>query len=425
MLVGAARNRNAVSRVTGLARSTPGRLSLLALLLIAATLLVGALTAVSVQRRSDALAALADRSEPLAYAAQEVYRSMADADASAAGAFLSGGVESPELRKRYELDVARASAALSTATGEIARSPALARSLSELSGKFPVYTGLVETARTHNRQGNPVGAAYLREAAQLMREALLPSAQQLYQTATEGVIDDLEDAGRWPWLEFLLGAALITALVLAQRYLTRRTNRVFNVGLVAATAACLVSLLWAVIASAVVVGHASAGEHDDAMAKITARARIATLAARGEETLTLVARGNGGNYEQRFKDGAEVLGILLAGAETREPSPVFTSAKTHFEEWQRAHAKVRAADEGGDFAAAVGLVLGSGEAAVAFAALEGDLVQAMDRSRAELTDTVARARGVLSGAVPAVVLLALVAAVASTAGLWQRLKEYR
>ncbi|MEU6149214.1 hypothetical protein ABZ816_04365 [Actinosynnema sp. NPDC047251] len=425
MLVEAQRNRGAVSRVTGLARSTPGRLSLLALLLIAATLLVGALTAASVQRRSDALEALADRSEPLAYAAQEVYRSMADADATAASAFLSGGVESPDLRQRYEADVARAAAALSTATGEITRSPELAGPLSTLSGRLPVYTGLVETARAHNRQGNPVGAAYLREASFLMRDALLPAAQQLYSAETGNVMRDLDGAATLPWLEFLLGALLITGLVLVQRYLTRKTNRVFNVGLVAATAACVVSLLWVVIASSVVVALASASEDDAKVTDIVARARITTLSARGDETLTLVARGSGKSYEERFAQASKDLDRLVHDAGLVRLSALPSTATTNLGQWQQAHQRVREADDGGDFVGAVGLALGKGEAAVAFNALEKDLVSGLDRSREELTGTIARARGALSGAVPAVVLLALIAVVASTAGLWQRLKEYR
>ncbi|MBB5953519.1 hypothetical protein FHS29_000089 [Saccharothrix tamanrassetensis] len=427
MLVEAQRNRGVVRRVTGLARSTPGRLSLVALLLIVASLLVGALTAVAVQRRSAALEVLADRSEPLAFAAQEVYRSMADADATAASAFLSGGVESADLRRRYEADVAKAAAALSTATGEITRSPELSTALSTLSGQLPVYTGLVETARAHNRQGNPVGAAYLREASDLMRSRLLPAAQELYRVETRNVVRDLEDAGAWPWLEALLGTLLLAALVMAQRYLTRRTNRVFNVGLVAASVACVVSLLWVLVASLVVVSDASAGKDGAAAVDVLARARIATLTARGNEMLTLVSRGSGTLYEKRYAEVSGELKGLLDQAGHQPPTSAVRQAGDHYEQWQQAHAKVREADEKGEYTTAVGLALGSdaGGAAVAFDKLGADLVEALGRSRAELTDTIAGARGALSGAVPVVVLLALLTAAASTAGLWQRLKEYR
>ncbi|MFD1145691.1 hypothetical protein, partial [Saccharothrix hoggarensis] len=339
--------------MTGLARSTPGRLSLLALLLIVVSLLVGAVTALSVQRRSQALEALGDRNEPLAFAAQEVYRAMADADATAAGAFLSGGVESAALRQRYEADVAKAAAALSAATSEITRSPELTPALSTLSGHLPVYTGLVETARAHNRQGNPVGAAYLREASTLMHSRMLPAARELYRVETANVVRDLEDAGSLPWLELLLGAVALAALVFAQRYLTRRTNRVFNPGLVVATALTAVSLLWVLTASLLVVHNTSASRNEATLVDLLAQARIATLTARGGETLTLVARGSGAEYEKVYVDADRALGDLLGRARDLAGTPLSAESADHHERWRQAHRLVREADDRGDYAAAV------------------------------------------------------------------------
>ncbi|GAB2958413.1 hypothetical protein [Saccharothrix stipae] len=427
MLVEAQRNRAALRRVTGLARSTPGRLSLLALLLILVSLLVGASTATSVQRRSEALEALADRNEPLAFAAQEVYRAMADADATASSAFLSGGVESSTLRGRYEADVAKAAAALSAATSEITRSPELTEALSTLSGQLPVYTGLVETARAHNRQGNPVGAAYLREASTLMRTRLLPAAQELYGVETGNVVRGLEDAGSLPWLEFLMGAGALAVLVLAQRYLTRRTNRVLNPGLVVATALTAISLLWVLVSSLLVVYNASASKNEATLVDLLARARIATLTARGDETLTLVARGSGTIYEAEFVEADKALDELLGRVRATEGAPPVAEAVEHHAQWQQAHRRIREADDAGDHTAAVALALGPDEAgaATAFDALDSDLVEAIGAARAELTDAIGRARAALGGVVPAVAVLALLAAAASTFGLWQRLKEYR
>ncbi|NUT47862.1 MAG: hypothetical protein HOV94_11220 [Saccharothrix sp.] len=424
-MVEAQRNRGALRRVTGLARSTPGRLSLSALLLIVVALLVGAVTAVSVHRRSAALEALADRSEPLAFAAHEVYRAMADADATAASAFLSGGAESVALRRRYEADIAKAAAALSTATSEITRSPALAGELSTLSGQLPVYTGLVETARAYNRQGTPVGAAYLREASTLMQTRLLPAARELYEVETANVMRDLEDAGSFPWPELLLGALSLVALVVVQRYVTRRTNRVLNPGLVVATALTAVSLLWVLVASALVVFHASTSKDEATVVDLLARARIATLTARGDETLALVTRGSGESYEAEYVEADRMLGDLLDRARLLAPTPSVLAAVEHHARWREVHREVRAVDEAGDHPEAVALALGRDVEGAAFDALDSELAEAIGAAREELTRAIGLARAALVGAVPAVVVLAVLAAVSSSLGLWQRLKEYR
>src|SRR5947208_2170985 len=69
--------------------------------------------------------------------------------------------------------------------------------LAVLSSQLSVYTGVVETARANNLQGNPVGAAYQGEASTLMRDKLLPAARSLYDTETQGVADDQDAATSW------------------------------------------------------------------------------------------------------------------------------------------------------------------------------------------------------------------------------------
>ncbi|QUF05022.1 hypothetical protein KCV87_02535 [Actinosynnema pretiosum subsp. pretiosum] len=416
------RARSALQRrALNLARTTPGRLTLLALALAGLSLLVGLLTAQSVQRRTDALSVLADQTEPLAYAAQEVYRAMADADATAASAFLSGGVESPQLRQRYEDDIARASSALSAATDAPTRAGPLADEIDTLAQQLPVYTGLVETARVHNRQGNPVGAAYLREASELMRGTLLPAAHDLHRAQSDATASELAAAGVLPWTELLLGGVLLSALAGAQRYLFLTSNRLLNIGLVVASAASVIALMWSLVASLVVVADTGAGQTAARQVDVLAQARITTLSARGDETLALVTRGGGATaYEDGYRRLDGELEELLAQAHAGD-------AGEHHRRWQRAHAMLRAADDRGDWEGAVDLALGTGSegAASAFDALDRDLVDALVAARTEANGAVASARGALGGAVDVVAFLSAIAAFACLAGVWQRLKEYR
>ncbi|WP_312878413.1 hypothetical protein [Lentzea indica] len=402
-----------VRRVTGLARSTPGRLSLIIVVLVVASLASGWLTTWSVNRQERSLEELATRSEPLAHAAQEVYRALQDADATAASAFLSGGLEPIRLRERYEADIAQAQAALSVAT---ASSPDLTATL---AAQLPVYTGLIETARTNNRQGFPVGAAYLREASGLMRTQLLPAAQELYRAETDRVAR-AQDEADFPVAPILVALAFVIALVLTQRYLTRRTNRLLNVGLLVATGAAVVSLLWVTTVSVLVMRDVSDSRTASTKVDVLAQARIATLTARGEETLTLVARGAGQTYEKNFVEVSERLEGQLDHAKRLEDTEAVDQAMRHFRQWQQVHQRIREADDAGQYNDAVALIDNP-----YFDSLDQDLVRAIGEARQDFSDEVAVARASLAGTMVGVLVLAVISAVGSTMGLWQRLKEYR
>jgi hypothetical protein len=402
-----------VRRVTGLARSTPGRLSLIILVLVAASLTSGALTTWSVVRQERALDDLATRSEPLSHAAQEVYRALQDADATAASAFLSGGLEPPKLRERYEADIAQAQAALSVAT---ASSPDLTATL---AAQLPVYTGLIETARSNNRQGFPVGAAYLREASGLMRTQLLPAAQELYRAETDRVAR-AQDEADFPWGSVSVALAFVVALFLTQRYLTRKTNRLLNVGLLVATGAAVLSLLWVTTVSVLVMNDVADSRTASEKVDVLAQARIATLTARGEETLTLVARGAGQAYEKNFVEVSQRLEGQLDQAKRLDDTEAVDQAMRHFRQWQQVHQRIREADDAGQYNDAVALIDNP-----YFDSLDQDLVRAIGEARQDFSDEVAVARASLAGTVVGVLVLAVISAIGSTMGLWQRLKEYR
>ena len=426
--------RRPVREATELARTTPGVLGGFLLALVLVGLLAGLFTALSVQRRAQALDDLATRSGPLTAAAQEIYRSLSDADATGTGAFLSAGLEPAQARQRYEADIAQAANALAIAVA--AREPADVTApgspLATLSGQLPVYTGLVETARADNRQGLPLGAAYQREASNLMRTQLLPAAQALYQSEHDQLGTDQDHAGSVPWLEILLSLVVLALLLVAQGYLRRRTNRVFNAGLLVATGAAVVSLLWVLIATLNVMGDVGDSRTEgSAQADTLARAHIATLNARADETLTLVARGAGKAYEDDYVKVTQSLGTLLDNARAAATDSAVgervAAAIADSRAWTRAHADIRAADDSGDYTTAVRLAVEQipEGAAPAFDKLDADLRDAIERTRATFGDKVSDASGALAGTVAAVIVLAVVTAAGSAAGIWRRLKDYR
>jgi hypothetical protein len=423
-----------VREATALARTTPGVLTAFALGLVAATLLAGLFTSLSVQRRGQAIDDLATRSGPLTAAAQEIYRSLSDADATATGSFLAGGLEPTVSRRRYEADIAQAANALAIAVA--AREPADVTapdsSLATLAGQLPVYTGLVETARADNRQGLPLGAAYQREASNLMRTRLLPAAQALYGAEAGQLSADQDSATRVPWAEILLALVVIGLLVAAQVVLRRRTNRVLTAGLLVATAAAVVSLVWVLVATISAMNDVRDSRSEgSAQVDLLAKARIATLNARADETLTLVARGAGSAYQDDYVQVTQQLAGLLDRAGTLATDPEvdrrIEAAATDAKAWSVAHTGIRAADDQGDYGTAVQRATDAGATGAAgiFDRLDGDLRDAIDRTRDTFgTEVNAASRG-LAGAMAAVTVLAVLAAAGSAAGIWRRLKDYR
>lgn len=420
-----------------LSRTTPGTLIVFTAALVLVSVLVGLFTAVSVQSRAQALDDLAARSGPLSIAAQDLYRSLSDADATANSAFLSAGLEKADVRARYESDIAQAESALAIAVA--AREPAdLAdpeSPLAVLSRELSVYTGLVETARANNRQGLPVGSAYQREASNLMRDELLPAAQRLYTDETAVLRADQDRAGGLPVVEVLLGLALLVLLFFAQRYVRRRTRRRLNVGLLVATGAALVSLAWVLIATIGVMANVNASqEKGSEQTDVLAQARIAALAARGDETLTLVARGSGKEFEENYATVTGELtrdgGLLSQARDLATDDGVrdkVNAAIAAQRDWHSVHGQIRQLDDTGEFKQAVALAIDPSDTGAAgkFDAVDNSLRQAIDTTTAAFEDEVGQASNALTGTVIGVIVLALLAATGAAAGIWQRLKEYR
>jgi hypothetical protein len=426
--------------VRGIIRSaatTPGRLSVIAVGLALLALIAGVVGTLSVQGKKDTINSLIDNREPLAAAAQQIYRSLSDADATAASAFLSTGTEPPALRQRYEVDIAQAGAALAKAASGSAG--VAFPQVDMLNQQVPVYTGLVETARANNLQGFPVGASYLREASDLMRAKILPAAQDLYRIDTEGLATEQDGATEFPWLATLLALALLAALIVTQVHLTRKTNRLLNVGLLVATGAVVAAVLWGSVAMIVQSTLVSTGKSDGThQVDVLARARIAALQARADETMTLVARGDGATYETDFAGKAAQLtgqdgtGGLLAEAKGlsvgRGSAGQVDAAAQNAAAWFAAHAQVRKFDDGGQYQEAVNLAVDGSKpdsAAASFLRLDDNLVRAIQVDRQGFLDDTRNADRALTALAPGLGVLTVIAAAGAAIGIRERLREYR
>ncbi|WP_432157893.1 hypothetical protein [Streptomyces sp. bgisy153] len=429
-----------VDRLRASATTEPGRLRAIGAVLALLVVAFGAVTAWQTAERAAAADAVLHRSQPLSSAAADIYRSLADANTAASSGFLAGGQETAATRERYERDIDTAAAKLVTAANNAEPGSASTGAVTKLNTLLPEYKGLVERARTYNRQGFPVGGAYLRYANQKMQQEMLPAAEDLYKRENQRLRDDYGDATPYPWAAIALGALALAALAWAQHRTYRRTNRVLNHGLVAATAAVTAVLLW------LVVGHtlARAGlndSYDHGVRSLNALhdARIASLKARGNENLTLVARGaetvkRGGETVDRYdSDFAEEMGLLgrdLARAARiaddgagREP---VASAEGNMAEWKKRHTAARAQDDNGNYRQALAMVIGAeGATGECFDSVDANLAKALDHEQDEFRRAAGDGSDSFDGLPVGAAVLAVLGAAGALSGIGRRLSEYR
>jgi hypothetical protein len=425
--------------------TTPARLRLLLVALVLLSLAWGVLAALTADQHASAASDVIAVSEPLSLDAEQVYQSLSDADATAANAFLAGGLEPAAARQRYEADITQAairieaasalvgsSAARTQMPGHLAKQASAAGSavgddLATLSGQLPVYTDEVGTARADNRLGLPLGAAYLREASALLRGTLLPSASDIYTQESGQLTSASAQATGLPLLvvTIVIGLGIGYVLYRSSRWLVRHTHRVVNYGLLLAALVGLVSLVW--LAGAFVVGRADllhAQQQGSAPAQAFARADVAALQAHADESLTLIDNSGDDAYQADFLAQQKLLGpgpgTLLDAAQ----APAGNGAVADAQAWYRAHAALRALDDGGNHAEAVQSAL-AGPAATSFARLSASLSDGINADQAVFASSARGGRDAFTGLAAGMIVASLVMVAGCAWGLSRRLAEYR
>lgn len=432
MSVGVA-DRPVVRRILGSGTTTPERLRRIEVLLVLACLLYGVLGVVGGTARSHAVHDGRVRVAALTTAVAELYQSLADADAAATTGYVSGGREPDAVRARYDADVERAGDRLVGAAGLLPQDDPGLAAISTIGEQLPVYSSLIENARSLNRQGLPLGQSYLGSASKLMRTTILPAVEDVRARESATLATVYRDGAAVPFAVLAVGIALLLALIDLALGERRRTHRVLNAGLVAAGAAVLISVVWWGVAVVTADARLDGSQgHSDAGAALD-DTRIAVLQARSNESLVLVARNSGGgSSDKAFTDQLQRVladdGLLAAaGRADAGVAGQVAALRAATTAWGDAHRGVRGLDDGGRYPQAVASVVGRGPGTSggAFEALDGQLAGAIDGERAAFTTDMAAADSAVAPLGSMSGLLALLAAGAVVAGIGQRVGEYR
>lgn len=416
------RPRTAPPRRGGLSR-TPGKLRLAMALAILASLLIGAIGLIGGLRQSALLGAASERTDQIV-SLLDARGSLVSADSTATNAFLVGGLEPAALRADYDAALHAGAVDLTLLAGRAVDSTGR---LGDASGALASYAGLVEQARANNRQGFPVGAAYLDQASRtLASDVLVPIDIVVVETADASAaafntVRGMAGLG----VVMLLGLGVLIGI---QVWLARRTRRVLNPPMVAGT---LVAGIAAVVG---MVSFTSAANQATEVREGSYRATLATSQAlslvgeaRSDEAFALIRRGNGASYEESFAVAVEQARADLERASTASPTRVVPDPLTLLDEWVAAHAEIRALDDGGDWDGAVALATSLDPDApsaryTAFVEAATEQVAADSASTRTALGS-ARIGGALTGWT--IAIAAVLCAVLSWRGLARRLEEYR
>lgn len=395
---------------------TPGRMRIAAALAVLACLIFGIAGGAAFRGWGGALAdARADSAQLVRI--QTVQNDLVKADAAASNAYLAGGVENRAARTTYDTAINEASRLVAEAAATTSDST----TLQEVASAITRYHGLVEQARSNNRQGLQVGAAYLRQAGTVLRSEIVPALETVSQADQQRVAAAYRRINFYTGL--LIGAAALTlaALLGVQAWLAGRTRRIVNVPLAIATVAVLVGVVGGLSVLRSAADTASWTAQGPYAATVDlASARTAAFDAKAQESLGLIARGNAASYESISTKQIAKAEAGLAAAAAQGGSDDLPGL---FDAWVAAHQSVRDADNDGRWVDARALATGASN--TAFETFDKASTAALAAQAKSVDDDLGRPRTALIFLGWLVLGLGILAAVASLIGIGQRLGEYR
>ena len=436
-------------------RTTPGHLQMLVTLFAAsagALFVIGTGTLVVAQR---SVAGMRHATVPAIVGAQRIHATLADADRAEANAFLSGATEATAPHHQYTLDIADAMRQLEVAAEQAGGDAAVGQQIRAISVLLTEYTSLVDIARADNEQGFPVGAAYLRQASELMHrpvDGILAKVDQLGDLDAQDLnaenISLLVSVGML--LLFAAAALTVFALLvhtqgfLKQRFRRRRSGPLWLAGF----------FLFVVVLSMGASGAVTSYQLNMAEGQDYGRLlnlwhiRSLVYDANGSESLSLIARGNGDAFDRAFQSNVSRLvdrpvtdvlvdqaaagdvefhGLLAdelnasSGSEREAAMDVLRG----FRRFMGVDATVRARSQQGDHDSAARLALGSqaGQLGSAFTNLDRTLGRCITSIQDQFDFNVALAEYSLLGAI-VLQLFTLAIVWAAYRGLKPRIDEY-
>ena len=429
-----------IRRLYSFAATTPGKLFTVTVILTVALAAAGFSMSSSSASRHDDLDTLLTSTEPMSNAAHHLYSSLSVADTVATTGFVQAGVESEQNHNRYSEAIDAASiAATESVLGTTQDDGRVRELVTYIQRELPVYTAMVEKARSNHRAGNAVANSYMSNASALMREHILPAASELFQLTTAKVNQQQQKLTSPQWVPLSGLLAALFFLAVAQWWLWRQTRRRFNRGFLTASVLLFLAISWVALSNLATwsTGHQGFETASRPWDSLTA-SRIEAQQARTSETLALVLRSSKEDTMVRFSSSIGSIETALEDyekalndedVEVTDPELIH-SARAAAEQWRGTHEKLIGALEDGDYDEAIYQATatepkdGEMTAARSFDELDGELSELIGQARIAMRSYLERGLTAMTAVSSAVFLLTLCAIIAVWLGIRPRLQEY-
>jgi hypothetical protein len=421
------------------ATSTPRRLRRLSMLIASLSVALCVVGAGALAAAGVTALGVQQRTVPAIVGMQRIHAWLADADRSAANAYLAGGSEVTLPELQYEADIASASSELQNASEHDPGGADTSQRLQRIATSIDQYQGLIQTANVEDRLGVAIGTVYLQAGTGLMHRSGSGILAQV--DALRGVYaNDLNRANftlriaQWMLpVYLLLVLGLGGVLVTTQAFVRRRFRRRRNPQLLAATLLLVVAAVASGAGAAQARQSVSSAE-DQSYSRLLNlwNARALLYDANGNESLALIAQDQLGRdtANQAFQSETRQFNTMLT-SELRDASPgqersAALTVIQHYRTFMDIDTQVRAKAAQGDAEGAIVLALGTDEGQLSFAFADVDwyLGLAIQHLQSQFDDRMTYAEQVLAGTA-VMELLALAIAGLTFWGLRPRLREFR
>ncbi|MEY9864416.1 hypothetical protein ABH935_010075 [Catenulispora sp. GAS73] len=300
-------------------RPTPWFLKAFTALAIAASVLFAVIAALGASNVRSGFNAIGTTEEPQVSAGNDLIYALNDMDANLANILMVGdknlgpGVDRAAFTKLFEADRAEADHDLQLAALHAGASGPGAQQVADAFNALGDYEALaaqvmyVDTAGANRPAGQlpQAESAQYAQATDLMRSSVLPAAHAVADSNGAALESSYQNrrgvAQQAVWWIVLTGVLALTALVVFELWLTRRTRRTLSPALVGATVLTLIVMVWGALSMGSASEHLRAAKKDayDSVAALSA-AKAESTDANADESRLVVDPSRATQYQASF-----------------------------------------------------------------------------------------------------------------------------